>query len=82
MPPTDLCPLSCSNPACRDRSFHPITMLTETCQAPKAEAQTSPGDRVQMSGGSHQGEPAIGAISETLGVIRYVLRVPPVEKIG
>jgi hypothetical protein len=57
-------------------------MLTETCQAPKVEAQTSPGDRVQMSSGSRHGEPAIGAIGEPLGVIRYVLRVPPVEKIG
>jgi hypothetical protein len=57
-------------------------MLTETCQAPKVEAQTSPSDRVQMSGSAYQGKPAIGTISETLGVIRYVLRVPPVEKIG
>jgi hypothetical protein len=44
-------------------------MLTETCKAPKVEAQTSPSDRVQMSGGAYQSEPAIGAISEMLGVI-------------
>jgi hypothetical protein len=57
-------------------------MLPETCKAPKMEAQTSPGDRVQMSSASHQGEPAIGAITETLRIIRYDLRVPPIEKIG
>jgi hypothetical protein len=43
-------------------------MLTETCKAPKVEAQTSPSEWVQMSGGAYQGKPAIGAISETLGV--------------